>query len=230
MKKMIRKLLITLVPAFFTANTFAGNNDFQAWSQIAVNGSVTKDSKFLVWFDGHARYGDDASRLATSIVRPGIGWKASSKLSLWAGYARVRNPVSGEGPDIKEDRIWQQATYPIVSIFGGTLTGRTRLEQRTRDDFGEDTGNRVRHMFRWSKSIADGPYSLIFANEYFYNADDTDWGQRSGFDQNRAYAAIGWQAAKKTRIEFGYLHNNINSAGSSNQTNNVFSLGLFHKL
>jgi hypothetical protein len=228
MKNLTIKLLTAILPLVLSTKALAGDNDFQAWSQIAVNGSATKDSRFLLWFDGHARYGDDASRLATSIVRPGIGWKATDKLSLWAGYARVRNPV--EGLDIKEDRIWQQATYPVASIFGGQLTGRTRLEQRTRDDFGDDTGNRIRHMFRWSKSIADGPYSLIFANEYFFNADNTDWGQRSGFDQNRAYAAIGWQAAKKTRVEFGYLHNNINSASSSNRTNNVFSLGLFHKL
>jgi hypothetical protein len=227
MNKITLKLLMAIIPTFIATKTIAGNNDFQAWSQVAVNGSATKDSRFLLWFDGHARYGDDASRLATSIVRPGIGWKATSKLNLWAGYARVRNPV--EGLDIKEDRIWQQATYPVVSIFGGNLTGRTRLEQRTRDDFGDDTGNRVRHMFRWSKALSEN-YSLIFANEYFFNVDNTDWGQRSGCDQNRAYAAIGWQAAKKTRVEFGYLHNNINSAGSSNQTNNVFSLGLFHKL
>ncbi|MEO0369256.1 MAG: DUF2490 domain-containing protein [Pseudomonadota bacterium] len=228
MKNLILKVITAMLPLILPVKTLAGDNDFQGWSQIAVNGSATKDSRFLLWFDGHARYGDDSSRLATSIVRPGIGWKATNKLNLWLGYARVRNPV--EGLDIKEDRIWQQATYPIVSIFGGKLTGRTRLEQRTRDDFGDDTGNRIRHMFHWSKSISDGPYSLIFANEYFFNADDTDWGQRSGFDQNRAYAAIGWQAAENTRIEFGYLHNNINSAGSSNRTNNVFSLGLFHKL
>ena len=228
MKGIKGKIIAALFPMLLATNAVSGDNDFQAWSQIAINGSATKDSRFLLWFDGHARYGDDASRLATSIVRPGIGWKATDKLNLWVGYARVRNPQ--DGLDIKEDRIWQQATYPIVSIFGGTLTGRSRLEQRTRDDFGDDTGNRLRQMVRWSKPLKNPDYSLILATELFVGLDDTDWGQRSGFDQNRAYAAIGWQAAKKTRLEFGYLHNNINSAGSSNTTNNVFSVGLFHKL
>ncbi|MEM1250317.1 MAG: DUF2490 domain-containing protein [Acidobacteriota bacterium] len=204
-----------------TAPTLADDN--QGWTALFVNGPAT-DGKFLLWFDGHARFRDDAQELGVSIIRPGVGWRLSDKLSLWAGVARVT--VYIDGPDIDEDRIWQQATYRLGSPFGGSLSGRTRLEQRFRDDQGDDTGWRIRQFVRWAKPIGDTKFGWLVWDELFWGLNDADWGQRDGFDQNRLLIGFTWQANDRMRIEAGYLNNILDTPGGSDRTNHNVSVGL----
>ncbi len=49
----------------------------QSWAGVFLSGAPIKDSKFLVWVDGHARLRDGAEDLDVSIVRPGVGWRVS---------------------------------------------------------------------------------------------------------------------------------------------------------
>lgn len=204
------------------------DSDFQAWTALALSGSVSESSRFLVWFDGHARFRDDASDLGVSILRPGIGWRVNDNLNLWAGYARVVSR-SDDAPDIEEDRIWQQATYPVTKVFGGNLSARTRLEQRFRDT-GNDTGWRLRQFFRWERRINASQFSPVIWNEFFVNINDTDWGQASGFDQNRLFVGAAWRFSDKARLEGGYLNNLLNSAGGSDRVNHNISMALFISL
>jgi hypothetical protein len=204
------------------------DSDFQAWSALFFTGKPAEDSRLLLWFDGHARFNDDASDLGVSIIRPGLGWRVSDKVDLWAGYARVVSR-SDAAPDVEENRIWQQATYPVSTLFGGALTGRTRLEQRFRET-GDDTGWRVRQFVRWERRFEGSPLSPVIANELFVNVNDADWGQQSGFDQNRLFAGGAWRVSKNVRLEGGYLHNRLNTAGPGGQTNHNVFFNLFLSL
>lgn len=193
------------------------DGDFQAWSALFVAGPPAENSRLLLWFDGHARFTDDASDLGVSIIRPGLGWRVSDRLDLWAGYARIVSRRDG-APNIEENRIWQQATYPVAELFGGALLGRTRLEQRLRET-GADTGWRARQFLRWERRFAGSPVSALVSNELFVNFNNADWGQRSGFDQNRVFAGGAWRPAPRLRFEGGYLNNYIDLAGPGGQTN-----------
>lgn len=186
-------------------------DDTQAWFAVFANGPVSADSKLLVWFDGHARYRNDAEELDTTILRPGVGWRVGKGLDLWVGYARIETQRTGR--DLIEDRAWQQASYPVAEWLGGRLTGRTRLEQRFRET-GSDTGWRLRQMFRYARPFAaDKRFGLLVSTEIFANFDSTDWGQRSGFDQNRALFGGYFQPSKHLRVEAGYMHQHIRVAG-----------------
>lgn len=213
-----------LVSAFFAVASSAhaqDDSDFQAWSAVFLTAKPSEDSRFLLWFDGHARFRDDAGRLGVSILRPGVGWRFSDKLDVWAGYARIVSRADG-APDVEEDRLWQQATYPVTNVLGGRLTGRTRLEQRFRGT-GDDTGYRLRQFARWEKRFEGTPFSALVADELFVNVNDADWGQRSGFDQNRLFVGGALHLSKRARFEGGYLNNILNLAGPDDQMNhNVF--------
>lgn len=201
----------------------AAADDTQLWSAVVVNGPLKKDGRLLLWFDGHARF-RDGGELDVSILRPGLGWRVSPKVDVWVGYARVT--THWNGPDLQEDRLWQQATYLVTELAGGRLTGRTRLEQRFRET-GDDTGWRLRQTLRYAQPIKNTPLSLIFNNETFVGLNDADWGQRSGFDQNRAFVGGAWQATKQLRIEAGYLHHHINGHSfAPDRTNHNASLSL----
>ena len=206
------------------ASVASAQDDTQSWNAVFASGPVSENSRLLVWFDGHARFRDEGSDLDTTIMRPGVGWRASPRLDLWAGYALVstRRP----GPDVEEHRAWQQATYPVATIAGGRFTGRTRLEQRFRDG-GDDTGWRLRQFLRWSRPIEGGPVSVVVSNETFIGLNDTDWGQGAGFDQNRAFAGLAWQASPGLRIEGGYMNQHIEGGARPDRTNDNLVLSVF---
>lgn len=221
--RMVKKLflLLSVVAVLFASKASA--DDSQAWSAIAINGPLEENSNFLLWFDGHARFQIGDNELGVTIIRPGIGWQVTDKLKLWLGYAWVTG--RRDGPDVKEERIWQQATYPVAQFFGGRLSGRTRLEQRTRDG-GSDTGWRLRQSWRWSRPVEGTKLSFIVANETFFGLNDADWGQRDGYDQNRAFLGLGWQATPKVRVDTGYLNNHIDRGSAGDRTNHIIALAL----
>jgi len=201
-------------------------DDQQAWTALFVNGPVARDSRLLAWFDGHARLRDSGEELDVVLLRPGIGWRVGPRLDLWLGYARIdaRRP----GLDLDERRSWQQASYPIARWANGQLSGRTRLEQRFRDG-GDDTGWRLRQFFRYARPLAAGSdFGLLASTEVFYGLNSADWGQRSGFDQNRALLGGYYQPSARWRIEGGYLHQYIRVAGPRpDQANHNVSLAFF---
>lgn len=202
----------------------AAADDLQLWTAVAANGPAAGDSRLLLWFDGVARFRDDISDLGVSIIRPGLGWKFSDDISIWAGYARVvsRRDLA---PDVKEDRLWQQATYRLGALSGVRLSGRSRLEQRLLAS-GDDTGWRMRQLFRFERRLGRSDFSAIGWNETFIAINNTDWGARSGYDQNRAFVGVGWQASKSIRLESGYLLNHIRRENAPDQTNHAISLSL----
>jgi hypothetical protein len=216
--KSVTPLLVALAALAAPASA-AAHDDRQVWTAAFASGPVQEGSRVLAWFDGHARFREEGERLDVTIVRPGIGWRVSPRLDLWAGYAHVtlRRP----GPDGEEHRAWQQATYPIADIAGGRLTGRTRLEQRFREG-GDDTGLRLRQFVRWSRPIAASDVSVVVSNETFIGINDTDWGQADGYDQNRAFVGLGWQVAPKLRLEAGYMNQHIDvSSGPDRRNDNL---------
>lgn len=219
-------LVATCIGALLSTS-YAKADDNQVWSAVAVSGPIVDESRISLWFDAHARFRDDASELGTSIIRPGIGWRATKNLNLWLGYARVTS--HRPGPDVEEDRVWQQATYPVGHWLGGSLSARTRLEQRSRDA-GDDTGWRLRQAWRWSRPIEGSMMSYVVANETFIGLNDADWGQRSGYDQNRAFLGLAWQTSAKLRVELGYLNNHVEGRTTGDQTNHVLSLALYVSL
>lgn len=228
MKSFTRKVGLLIASSLFGASIAnAEITDNHAWAAVATNGSFKKDGKLLYWFDGHARYGDDASDLQTTIFRPAIGWKLENNIKLFAGYARVTG--HRVGANIEEDRFWQQAITPLGTIAGGNLSSRSRFEFRFRDDLGNDTGYRFRQMLLWSKESSIDNLSFVISDEIFIPSNDTDWGQRSGFDQNRAFFGISYKINPSATISPGYMHNYINRPAGENQINHVLSTNLIWK-
>lgn len=222
-----RRFLIAATTLFAAGPARA--DDTQLWTALAANGSIKEGGRLLLWFDGHARFRDDIERLGVSIIRPGVGWRLDDNgTALWAGYARVVSR-SASSPDVNENRFWQQATYRLGAPLGFSLSGRTRMEQRLIEG-ADDAGWRVRQLVRFDRPIDNSPFTLIGWNETFYAFNDTDWGARSGYDQNRLFVGGGWAIQKNLRLEGGYLFNHIRRDAAPNANNHAVSLTLSAKL
>jgi hypothetical protein len=63
-------------------------------------------------------------------------------------------------------------------------------------------------------SVASGLHpSLVWVafDEYFINLNNTDYGARKGFDQNRLFLGFNWAFDDSTKVELGYLNQRVNT-------------------
>jgi hypothetical protein len=179
------------------------------------------------WFDGQVRFLDDTDGFNQSLVRPGIGRSITERSALWVGYAWIyTSPV--DGPIFNEHRVWQQWTWSH-EVDDWKLSHRSRLEQRFVET-GNDTGLRFRQQFRLERTLpAFTDLSFVGWDEIFYNLNDTDWGAEAGFDQNRAFAGVGFTMDPncRWRTEIGYLNQVTASSSGPDRVNHILSVNFY---
>lgn len=230
---MARRRLIGVAIVLAAACAGVGHaqpvEDFGAWLAFFGNGDLchSGDGRLKWWFDGHARFLDDAGGFNQSIVRPGVGWDIGNDMALWAGYGWIAtSPVAG--PDFDEHRFWQQWTW-APSCGRSKFLFRSRFEQRWLET-GDDTGLRWRQLFRGQRELTACPSIYAVAwDELFFHLNDTDWGAEAGLNQNRVFVGFGQRFGpdNKWRVEVGYLNQAINLPGDDNRTNHIVSMNLF---
>lgn len=196
---------------------------------------------------------DDAAHMNPNVVvllRPAVGVQIASWVSTWLGY--TWQPVfffRRESIDISEHRIFQQGNFSYT-LGPVALSARTRIEERYRDKGGEGQGEgmwagRLRQQFRaqWTL-VPNKPWSLIVWDEIFFHLNTTGvfatnpdgtrksygYPSEAGFDQNRAFMGIGYQASPTLRVEMGYLNQIVARFGRSpDQINHILFMGAFFK-
>ena len=221
---MSRTAAAIFAAALFTAAPALADDihDGQAWLNVTATGSLK--GKLMGWGEVQARFGNDVSRLSQSIIRPGIGYQVNKDLILWVGYGRITN--HNIGPDVGEDRLWQQVSWTAGKLGRATVSTRTRMEQRFVET-GSDTGWRLRHLFKYDLPLREGgTTNFVITSETFIALDDTDWGARAGFDQIRNFVGLGFKVAPKARLEAGYMNQYIDRRGPTDQMNHIASANL----
>jgi hypothetical protein len=219
--------LLVLLSAFHQSTSAQTIDDVGQWSALFSQDRFSPDSQLRWWFDGHYRLFDDSDGFGQSIIRPGIGLDVRENSALWAGYGWIRtSPIQGE--DIDEHRIWQQWTWSRT-VDPLKFAARTRFEQRLIES-SDDTGLRLRQFVRGQKDL--GPCSkrtFVVWDELFIAFNDTDWGQRSGFDQNRIFVGFGFKKhhSSKWRVEIGYMNQTVNQRGPTDRSNHVLAFNVF---
>jgi hypothetical protein len=205
-------------------------DDTGLWTAVFAAGDLNRhaeDGKWRWWFDGQMRFFEDFDGFGQSLVRPGVGYKLTDKLTVWSGYAWIHtNPEPS--PEFDEHRIWEQVTW-THKFDPTTLDLRSRLEQRLVET-GDDTGMRFRQMVALRRPIGFAPqFTWVAWDEAFFHLNDTDWGAREGFDQNRAFLGVGWKPSPEHtwRLEVGYLNQYIDRSAGLDMSNHLLSVNLF---
>ena len=191
-----------------------------------------------IHLEGQWRRHDVITKWQQLLLRPAINFSLNKNLMLTAGYAFVDTYPYGDFPvsyRFPEHRIFQQAVLKHELGKVG-LQHRYRLEQRYLGQKAQPADNRIdfwryenrfRYMMRMSIPLEDekklylGVYDEIMVN----------FGNNVGsniFDQNRAYAALGYTLGKNTKLEIGYLLQILQQRnGRVIEYNNTFQLSIF---
>lgn len=186
-----------------SASTMAATtDDAQFWTTAAASGPIA--GKLVGSVDTTLRFYDNASHLSYVIARGMLGWRLAPGVVAGAGYGYVRNTPEGR-PSAHEHQAFQQLAYPVATVAGAKLQGRTRLEQRF---FSNDpkTGWRLRQQLKLTVPL-DGPTGLkgIVHTEAFVLLRQQGRSP-AGLNQIRTGIGLGIPVTGKTSIEAGYLN------------------------
>ena len=220
--KISAGLIAALVMFTTSAIRAETDDDNRIWLNFNAQGKLPIDG--FNWFaELQPRWRESGREFDQLLVRPAFFYKLSERGSLWLGYVNAQTRTARSGTT-EEHRIWQRFSYTF-KLGAVTLQSRTRLEQRALDT-GDDIGHRLRQMVRITMPLEQAPkFSLVGSNEVFVNLNDTDWGMRSGFDQNRLFFGVGYSVNSKLRLEAGYLNQYVDTA-TIDRRNNVLSTSL----
>lgn len=182
-----------------------------------------------------------------SLLRVGVDYHIDPIVQLTAGYGWIVTFPYGVQPVITilhENRLWQQALLR-QSTGRVRMNHRLRFEQRWVEHFtplndgsqrydGRNYSDRFRYRF-WLEvplnkvKFETGTWFVAAYNEMFIN-----FGQNlrlNRFDQNRLYAAVGYQFSQKGNLQLGYMQQLIvKSNGWQEELNNTLQIALIHNL
>jgi hypothetical protein len=162
----------------------------EIWTNYELKTRRSSTSPVELTLNGEIRFEPDGD-VEQYALRPGIGLKLRDGLRVSGGY-RYGHAIR-EGADQVEHRLWQQASYDLFSLGEIDFSGRTRVEQRFREG-GDGTGHRVRQQFSMSRPLGQTGLKLVASDEMILGLNDTEWGNATGLQENRARLLLEWTA------------------------------------
>lgn len=242
MKKICPALLL-FVSCSLPFKLFA-QSQFSGW--LASFNTFKTGKKTSIHADFQWRSSDELKHTQTLLLRPGLNFHITKKLTATAGYAFIHNRrvVSGISGYAPEHRIWEQLlyTHKLKSIF---VNHRFRLEQRfisksvlqnnELKNAGSVYANRFRYFirnvlpFHQQKTFSKGLFAAL-QNEVFVNIGNTANVNGKFFDQNRLYLALGYRLHSSFDLETGYLNQYISGRNGAFTNNHVLQLAGYLRL
>lgn len=204
---MKKRIIFYMIFTMFISNNVKGQNiEENLGSWWMYFGTHKFSEKYSLHYETQLRNYEIVSNFYQLLPRVGLNYYIDKNTSITAGYAWIPTQTSmGEGFDgdlVTENRIWQQ--FILKNKVGNiNFRHRYRLEQRW-IKLGEETKykNRARYMLSLRLPISkndDSPLFISLYDEIFLNISDTP------FDQNRLFAALGYQINKQMNFQLGYL-------------------------
>lgn len=219
----------------FTNNTQATSltngdlfQDAGSWLQVVGEGSLKKVDPALektrVWVEGQSRFDKDWNHWYQGMARTAVGYSISDRATIWAGYTFLPTQNVGKPYKAQQD-VWPAFRYVLPTSLG-TITFRTMIETNFLPGNANQVRVRPRQMVKFTHPLQFEPrLSLIAWDEFFVRANTTKASGDSGFDQNRAFAGLGWSFTKNLRTEAGYLNQYLDNNSHSNNTMHHLIMG-----
>ena len=187
------------------ATAAAQQTDFQAWSLLTANVSLSDDKSWLLYLEAQARLGDDASRMERLLLRPAVGRQLTRSVTAFLGYAWTPTfmNTSYESDFRSEHRIWQQL---VVRHGGSRLAWQHRIRQEQRM-IAETSGmsHRTRYLVRGSYAPETGRgIGMTGYHELFVTWNSVERGPRAGYDRSRIFVGP-YTTRGNVRYEAGYV-------------------------
>ena len=217
-------------------------HDANAW--VVYTGNHRWSSRWGLYFETQLRRAEGLSAPKQFLLRPGLQYHWTDRVTLSAGYAFQRTSPHGimaEPIAVPEHRAWEQVEIetPARRVV---LQHRLRVEHRWEahvEDEGSDAlrregwdySNRARYQLRATRPLhggkADDPGWYVTATEEpFVRFGGVAEGR--AFDQNRASMGLGYRWGERLRVEGGYLNQfDVPERGRAREVSHVLQLAFY---
>lgn len=217
---MKRRIIFYTICMVFISNNVKGQKiEENLGSWFMYFGTHKLSEKYSLHYETQLRNYEIVSNFNQLLPRVGLNYHIDENTSLTAGYAFIPTQnifdLGWDEQIITENRIWEQFILRN-SINRIKIRHRYRLEQRwikkvdiiqisnntSLSEFSTSYKNRARYMLSVKLPISkneDSPLFISLYDEIFLNISD------SPFDQNRLFAALGYQINKQMNFQVGYL-------------------------
>jgi hypothetical protein len=221
-------LLALLSPLCLLSQNRVNDHNAHGWYMYFGDHPLAS-SKWGLHLEGQWRRHNVITQWQQLMIRPGVNYQLTPKVMLTAGYAYIRSNVYSEyaapGPATPEHRLWEQAW---IRYKTGNIGWSTRLRFENRF-IGTGRDYRYENRFRaWQQiriPIAPKTYFTAYDEFWFYVKP---YLSNSWFDQNRAYAAVGFELRPTMRLETGYMNQTLLARnGSRLEFNHTLMISLF---
>ncbi|MFT3750917.1 MAG: DUF2490 domain-containing protein [Agriterribacter sp.] len=238
------KIILLLVFAISIFVSGRAQTQFNGW--FAAFNTIKLKNDFSFYSDVQVRSNNKWQHMQSLLLRPGLNYNLSKNKILTAGYGYISNRriISGVSGYMPEHRIWEQfiVSHPVAFT---SLSHRFRVEQRfigtpvaennelKRNDY--VYANRFRYFFRTvvplngEKKFEKGMFASL-QNEVFLNFGNTRNVNGKTFDQNRAYASVGYRVSKAFDIETGYMNQYVSGRNNAVTNNHILQLATYLRL
>ena len=200
-------LSIALAPTSAKAQT--ASDEWGNW--LIYNGTLRFTDRWTVFTEAQLRLYEFASNPQEAFVRAAGQYDFTPNAMVGLGYSHIVGwpfgEDAGEDENSTENRIYEQLTLKQRWGRAG-FEHRYRLEQRWIEKAGETTySNRTRYRLQVTvplnkPSMESGAVFINVYDEIFINIAST-----LSLDQNRLYAAGGYQFNRLANLQLGYLYN-----------------------
>jgi len=220
---------LSLLPSVSAAEPRVVDHSSHAWLTY-FGDHPFGNSKWGAHLEGQVRRHDLGGTWQQLLLRPAVNYDVSPALTLTAGYAYARthsySDFSPANPATNEHRLWEQAIWRYRA-GRAALNSRFRLEQRfigsAKPGFRYE--NRVRMWEQVTVPISGPVYFTAYDEIWFYIKP---YVSNSVFDQNRAYAAVGYRVKPAWRVEVGYMNQALlQRSGSVLESNHTLVVSLY---
>jgi hypothetical protein len=201
--------------------------DAGSWLQVVGEGSLKVVDPSLekgrIWLEGQYRRDDNWNHWQ-GVLRAALGYSLSECATIWAGFTWV--PTENVGKPYKSTQdVWPAFRYNLPTRFG-MVTFRTMIEGNFIPGNGDKVRIQTRQMIRLMHPLEYNPrLNLITWDEVLIRMNTTPASGQAGFNQNRAFAGLGWTFNKNFRAEAGYLNQYLDDATHTNNTMHHLILG-----
>lgn len=207
---MIRYIGVGLLAMLAAQQGLSQNTDQGNWIMYFGQNRVSEAFSFHteIQYRNHTIVPNNIEQL---LLRGGLNYHFTANAFATIGYGHITGYVFDSEqakPEVTEHRVWQQL---ITTQFLGRVKfeHRYRIEQRW---VNENYKNRFRYRLMLfvpinRPKIEPGVLFLGFYDEVFVND------QKTFFDRNRLYGALGYQYSASISIQAGMLHQQVNDFG-----------------
>lgn len=200
----MRWLVVSMVLASTVAQAQVEHRG-QVWWLAFTQGKLGPVAR--AYFEAQPRVAFTPGRFDAVLLRGALGAEFAPGWSAWVGFGWIPGWSSDAADSIVtgEGRLYQQLQW--IQTFGTLkLQVRARMEERLLSSVnGLLYRFRVMPRLMWTFHEATGLF-LAVQDELFVNFNERLGSPPAGFDQNRAYVGLGWQATKALMLELGYLN------------------------